>query len=142
MLILEVFVWLTLRNLISLVNPLLVSCSFLEYSSVAVTFKLSFSGDCLSCAFFPFDVFLLLGSHISPRVTKLWVLVPSRRFSHPQGFHPPNNCWLYFTPVPSMGFFPLGLFSTDRAVCFFKHRFSHVVSLPAASTMKLSQLFS
>jgi len=64
MLILEVFAWLTQRNLISFVDPLLVFRSSLEFSFDAVTLERLFSSDCLSCDLSPFDVFLLLGSHI------------------------------------------------------------------------------
>lgn len=33
-----------------------------------------------------------------------WVTVPSRRFTRPQGLHPPGTCRPYFVPVPSLGF--------------------------------------
>lgn len=46
--------------------PLLVFCSSPEFSSVAAAFRHPPSGDFLSCAFFPFDVFPLLGSHSLP----------------------------------------------------------------------------
>jgi hypothetical protein len=56
---------------------------------------------------FPFGVFPVPGSHISPEVTSLRLL-PSQRFSRSQGLTPPGTCRPCFMPVPPLGFYPPG----------------------------------
>jgi len=71
--------------------------------------------DCLPCGFFPFDVFPVPGSHSLRRLPTSGY-VPSQRFSRSQGLFPPGTCRPCFMPVPPLGFFPSGSFSTCRAV--------------------------
>jgi len=59
--------------------------------------------DCLPCGFFPFGVFLMMGSHILQGFQAL-VKVPPQRFSRSRGFHPPLICRPCFMPVPPLGF--------------------------------------
>jgi hypothetical protein len=92
--------------------------------------------DCLLCGLFPFDVFPNQGSHIIPRVTSLWVTLPSQRFARSQGFAPPWICQPYSMLVPSLGFYPSGLFPTRGAVCSLKHRYPLAVY---AFTLSLPQ---
>jgi len=58
---------------------------------------------CLPCGFFPYGVFLKMGSHI-PQGSHPLVKVPPQRFSHSRGFDPPTLCRPCFMPVPPLGF--------------------------------------